>query len=296
MTALKSDPKSQSKARLSVGIIAFKDSDEVARAVDALRAALDDVPHEITVVDNSTPPLPELPKCLRDVRIISGHGNIGFARGMNLALRDATGSDVLILNSDVDFEPEALHALLEARTLAPWALLGPSALDHTGRETATGAGSQPGPASALALLLGLGRLRDRLSKPRQTLPVGTNVLGKVDFLAGMCCLVPTPLWRALDGYDEQFFFSGEDADLAQRARSAGAPSYIVENATVRHRRGRVERHDITKAAMIVDGVERYARKHLGCAAYTASVAVMRLWWLRRWIIAHLLILLRHKSD
>ncbi len=285
MRVLKSAPAIQRNVRLSVGIVAFNDSDEVVRAIGALRAALADVHHEISVVDNSTPPLSDLPDRLRDVRILSGHGNIGFSRAMNLALCEATGSDVLILNSDVEFEPEALQALLEARELASWALLGPSALDDKGRETATGAGSRPSPASALALLFGIGGLRGRICKWGKPFRSETRVLRKVDFLTGMCCLAPINLWRALGGYDEQFFFSGEDADLAVRALRASAPSYIVEAARVRHARGRVERRDIAKAAMIVDGVERYTRKHLGYAAFAAATVAMRLWLLRRWIIA-----------
>ncbi|MGE0356868.1 MAG: glycosyltransferase [Burkholderiales bacterium] len=46
------------------------------------------------------------------LEVITGHGNVGFGRGHNLALANATSDFHLILNPDVEMAPEAIGAAL----------------------------------------------------------------------------------------------------------------------------------------------------------------------------------------
>ena len=58
---------------------------------------------ELIVVDNGNPPAVsgELARRAEEearLTLVSGHGNVGFARGCNIGARRATGSYLLLLN------------------------------------------------------------------------------------------------------------------------------------------------------------------------------------------------------
>ena len=45
------------------------------------------------------------------------------------------------------------------------------------------------------------------------------------------------LWESLDGFDEGFFFTGEDADFCLRATKAGYKSIQLPNLDIKHKDG-----------------------------------------------------------
>ncbi|MBC8932214.1 glycosyltransferase family 2 protein, partial [Escherichia coli] len=45
--------------------------------------------------------------------VLSGHGNVGYGRGHNLAIEAARSRYHLILNPDIDLEPDALAQALD---------------------------------------------------------------------------------------------------------------------------------------------------------------------------------------
>jgi GT2 family glycosyltransferase len=71
----------------------------------------------------------------------------------------------------------------------------------------------------------------------------------VDYVPGTAVLVRSDLLRRLGGFDPEYFFSGEMADLCARARQAGQASFVVPTARARH--------DLVAAAELRDALYPY---------------------------------------
>ena len=75
---------------------------------------------ELVLVDNGNPPdilarLQQMALMEPRLRIITGQGNVGYAKSCNLGVRDATGEYVVLMNSDCLLPPaDALLVLQRA--------------------------------------------------------------------------------------------------------------------------------------------------------------------------------------
>ena len=67
--------------------------------------------------------------------LIQGHGNIGFARGCNLAARTAKGHHLIILNPDAYLQPGCISSLIAAARDFPGpCVVGARVLNEDGSE------------------------------------------------------------------------------------------------------------------------------------------------------------------
>ena len=157
---------------------------------------------------------------IRTIRLLE---NVGFARGVNVAAREAIASGVdflLLLNNDAWFdEPIATISALvgAARADDRVAAVGPLVVNADVAATTQSAGY------AYSLWFPLTR-RSRTGS-------------RVDFLSGSCLLIKAEVFASLGGFDPDFFLYGEDVDLALRLKALGFREYLVADCRVRHVRG-----------------------------------------------------------
>jgi hypothetical protein len=211
---------------LAVVILNWNQSDATVHCAADL-AAWRHVRPTVWVVDNGSQPalasvrLPAEPA----IRLLRSEANLGFAGGNNLALAAilTTKTDaVLLLNTDAVL-PER-DALRLAEVLAADSRIGaagPCLLEMA-------PAGQPRPT------LGgrdIGRyLKTRLDRR----PPGNTPVFDVDYVPGTAALLRCDMLRAVGLFDEDFFFSGEIADLCRRARQAGYRCVTVADASARH--------------------------------------------------------------
>jgi GT2 family glycosyltransferase len=226
-------PSTESSS-LSVSIVVHRlDEPELRRNLLTLRLAADRLPKpcvRLTLIDNSE--LSELASALRDVAInthwpdviiMSGHGNIGYGAGHNLAIRATTAPTHLVLNPDVELDPDALrHGLL---TLSEHAcvLVGAVGRDANG---APGYLSKRMPSIGVFYLRGFAPewLKQRFAKrlahyEYRDLP--THRVSDVTLVSGAFMLFRTDALIAVDGFDERYFLHFEDLDLSLRIAAQG---------------------------------------------------------------------------
>ena len=170
------------------------------------------------------------------LRLISGQGNVGFARACNLGALRATRPFLLLLNPDCLIEPGALgHLLGRVRDVTPpWIatlrLIGPNGAEQRGcrRNLAT-------PGNCLSEALGLWRLPGlagwRLNLADSPLPAD---LARVPALSGAFMLMPRASYEALGGMDEGYFLHVEDLDLCARLAAAGGSAWFLPGARAMH--------------------------------------------------------------
>ena len=169
-------------------------------------------PHQVVVCDDgSTDGTGE--RIAREwpaARVISHAENRGFARASNAAVAAGDGDVVVLLNNDVDCEPEFLERLVEPlerdETLGSVAALcvrpGGERIDSVG-------------LTADRTLSPFPRLQGRpVSEASSPAPV---LVGP----AGTAAAYRRGAWDALGGLDERIFAYSEDFELALRLRAAG---------------------------------------------------------------------------
>jgi GT2 family glycosyltransferase len=181
------------------------------RAADPLDRCLTGLAHAtpVTVVDNSSS------SEIRDVagrhraEYIDPGANVGFAAGVNRALRPAVNgvpNDVLLLNPDARLTPDALGSLanfLHKPGNGQIGCVAPRLLDANEQEQRV-VWPFPSPRGMWIEALGAGRLR---SHP--------------DFVIGAVLLLRWEALRDVGSFDERFFLYGEETDWQRRAAGLG---------------------------------------------------------------------------
>jgi GT2 family glycosyltransferase len=158
------------------------------------------------------------------VRLLRSDTNRGYAGAVNLALPEARGRYVAVINMDVVVDPGWLTPLIEllegapdAGAACPLILLEADA----GRINAAGQDVN---------VTGLGFNR-WLGKPREV--AGQDPF-RVSGLHGAAFLIRRDLLEQLGGWDESGFLYHEDVQLSWLLRLAGREIYCVPASTVRH--------------------------------------------------------------
>lgn len=172
------------------------------------------------------------------VDLITSPENLGFAGGVNLALRPAlSGPDrprfVYLLNSDAVPATGSIQRLVRVLEERPQAAIAGSYIHGPAGETHGTAFHFPSVASNFEEALGIGfvsRWLDRwvVSRP---VPVETQ---RVDWLAGASMLIRREVFDAIGLYDQNYFFYYEETDFCLRAARAGFTTWYVPESRVEH--------------------------------------------------------------
>jgi len=200
---------------------------------------------DVVLVDNGNPGgvverLCAMAAAQPKLRLLSGHGNVGFASACNLGAAAARGEALLFLNPDLVLRRGSVQALECA--LRHSDAEGPVAVG--GRLLRPDGGEQRGarrdhitPWSALVAMSGLGRLERWLPacrdphRERDPLPVGPQRVGSV---SGAMLLMRRPDFERLGGFDPGYFLHVEDLDLCRRVWYAGGEVIFAPDAEGLH--------------------------------------------------------------
>lgn len=156
-----------------------------------------------------------------DAKILSGQGNAGFGRGHNLAMAQGMGDLHLVLNPDVDLEPDSLSQALsfmnahpECGVLAPAIVEADSNRHFLCKRIPTVfdlflRGFMPTPIRRF--------FSARLARYEMQDKAGEAVLWDAPIMSGCFMLCRSKLLRELSGFDPRYFLYFEDFDLSLRA-------------------------------------------------------------------------------
>ena len=231
---------------VSVVMVSYRTGPVLAEAIDAVLAPDQAGVGELILVDNGNPPevaaaLARRAETEPRLRLVSGHGNVGFARGCNLGVREARGRYLLLLNPDCCLGPGAVPELLaEAAALNGDWMLGCRVCNPDGTDQRGSRRALLTPVTALVEALRLDRLsprllqRHRLNQHDIPLPEG---IARVPAIGGACMMLPAATYRAAGGMDEGYFLHVEDLDLCRRLHRAGIPVYFTPQVQAIHHAG-----------------------------------------------------------
>ncbi|NCD34219.1 MAG: glycosyltransferase family 2 protein [Spartobacteria bacterium] len=219
----------------------------------------------VYVVDNGSDDpsgldyLPAEAVCLRNKR------NRGFAGGNNTGIRAALdmGAEYIALcNYDAEIDESVMMTLLQVmRDHAEVGAVGPLML-----ETGTAGDT----------LYAGGRDISRYMRTRKELVSTCSVpsLIEVDYVPGTCILLRREVFEQCGLLDEDYFFSGEVADLCARVRSAGFRSVICSAVRIVHVLDKAPLRNALYAYYSFRNRFLYIRKHVG----TLLIPIFYMYW------------------
>ena len=197
---------------------------------------------ELVIVDNGSSPseaarLRSLAEGDARVVLLSGHGNVGFARAANLGARRATGGVLIFLNPDAFLQPGCIDALARAIEDRPVpCLVGGRVLNADRTEQRGARRGDITPISALMSLSHLARYvpgwkRYEVHWENDATPEGVSAIPTI---SGACFCMRREDFDAVSGFDEGYFLHVEDVDLCWRVRAAGGMVLFQPTAEVVH--------------------------------------------------------------
>ncbi|MGV1867593.1 MULTISPECIES: glycosyltransferase [unclassified Rhizobium] len=214
--------------RLSICIVTYKpDWRALETTLRSLSAAIADagpIVTQVILVDNS--PINEVSGWLARempalaVKVIAGHGNIGYGRANNLAMAYC-GDYHLVLNPDVEMDRAALKTALQFMNDHPsCGLLSPAAMSLDGSRQFL---CKRYPSLFDLFLRGFAPqslktlFRRRLDLYEMRDKIGTDVIWDPPIVSGCFMLFRRAVFQSLEGFYPGFMLYFEDFDLSIRA-------------------------------------------------------------------------------
>lgn len=172
------------------------------------------------------------------VRVLAGHGNIGFAAACNKGATIASGSILLFLNPDATLPEGALSRLVAdgERQRRPW-LVGAKIVDPDGAEQRGSRRETLTPWRAFVETTKLYKLAPKHPYFRRFNLHGDPCPDKIfptPTISGACFCLPREDYFAIGGMDEGYFLHVEDVDFCLRFGKAGGGVYFDPAVAVPH--------------------------------------------------------------
>lgn len=224
---------------VSIIFVNYKTPEMTVRAIRAAEASAEGLPHEIIVVDNGSADgsVEAIREACPGVRIIESAENLGFSGGNNLALREAKGRYLLLLNTDIVTHDDAIAKSAaymdghpDAGILGARVLLPEGTLDHSCHR------GFPTPRASFYYFSGMARRHPH--DPRYTgytlSHLSLDTTHPVDTVMGAYMMIRRETMEAVGLLDEDYFMYSEDVDYCYRAKDAGWDIIYYHEAVATH--------------------------------------------------------------
>lgn len=228
---------------ISIIIVNYNVRDLLDNCISSIyKAASDKYSVEIFVVDNnSIDKSADLVKeKYPDVIVIENNKNIGFSKANNIALKQATGKYILILNPDTVLEESTFDKMISfmdknenTGAVTSKLILTNGKLDSACRR------SFPTPSVAIPRMLGLSKLfpKSKAFGKYNLTYLDDDKTYEVDAICGAFMFIPKTVLDKTGYFDEDYFMYGEDLDLCYRIKKAGYRIFYYPEVTTIHFKG-----------------------------------------------------------
>jgi GT2 family glycosyltransferase len=267
---------------VSVIVVSYNTRSLLHGCLEAVRAS-NAITVETFVVDNASPDgsADLVAEAFPDVRLIRNRDNRGFAAANNLAIQEARGRYVLLLNPDTIVQPDTigiLAAFLDARPDV--GITGPRVLNEDGSLQSCGYW-YPTLLEEIRQSRQLEKIARRVwGAPRRHPDPGRET--EVDWVDGCCLLIRRTVIGRIGPLDEQYFLYAEELDWCRSATAAGWRIVTCPSSEMTHLRGRSSDQVHSRAlALLIETRLRYYRKHDGLVTAMVVSLVYGLGCLRR---------------
>ena len=258
---------------ISIIIVSYNVKEFLRGAIESVRRSLDygKLTGEILVVDNNSSDgsVEMMRSEFPTIELYALEENLGFGRANNLALRDAKGEYMLLLNPDTIVGEDTLRCMVDfMRAHSDVGLAGCKLLDADGGFQLSCRRGFPTPWASFTKLFGLAHFfpNSRLFARYNLTYLPVDGTYEVDALGGAFMMLSREAYKVTQGFDEDYFMYGEDIDLCYRAKKAGLKIYYVhETATIHFKGESTKRSAINEVNVFYEAMHIFVKKNYGAS-------------------------------
>ena len=227
---------------LDIAIVNYNSTDYLLRCLKSICDSLEELPARIFVQDNASKDnVDRVTSVCARVHLSKNSYNMGFARAVNIVLKQGAAPYVVVLNPDTrienNFFETATHYMDENPDIG---IMGPRILNPDGSVQ----GSARAFPTALTGLFGRSTFitkwfpNNKMSR-RNVITCKSDGITpmEVDWVSGACMVVRKEALDDVGFLDERFFLYWEDADWCKRMRASGWKVIYYPRASIVHYAG-----------------------------------------------------------
>ena len=243
--------------KISIVIVSYNVRRYLEQCLDSVQKALEGIDAEVFVVDNdsSDDTMAVLPPKYPWVSFTASGENLGFARANNLAIRQATGQYVLLLNPDTTVGEQTLREALLFMDEHPKAG-GAGVMMHNEDGTVAPESRRAIPTPWVSALKMMGfTSRYYMSHLPWDSPC------QIEVISGAFCLLRREALDQIGLLDEDFFMYGEDIDLSYRLLKGGWENWYLPLPIVHFKGKSTRKSDYRYVHVFYQAMLIFFRKH-----------------------------------
>jgi len=243
--------------KLSVVIVNYNVRPYLEQCLQSVRKALEGIEGEVFVVDNHSADdsLAVLHRDYPWVRLIENQDNLGFARANNIALRQAAGEYVLLLNPDTVVGEDTLRQVVAFMDAHPKAG-GAGVMMHNADGTRAPESRRALPTPWVSALKMLG-----FTKRYYMSHLPWEQPCRIEVISGAFCFLRRAALDAVGLLDEDFFMYGEDIDLSYRLLKGGWENWYLPYPITHYKGRSTQKTDYRYVHIFYQAMLIFFRKH-----------------------------------
>ena len=251
--------------QLSVIILNYNVRYFLEQCVLSVQKALINLDAEIIVVDNnsSDDSCAMMKRLFPHIKLIENPVNVGFPKGNNIAVAEAKGEYICILNPDTVVAEDTFIKIFNSKLQTPnskLGIIGCKLIDGTGNFLPESKRGVPTPWVAFTKIFGLYKLSTFFGK-YYAQHLTENQSGKVDVLVGAFMVLKRDLYLKVGGFDENCFMYSDDIDLSYMIQKLGKENFYFHDTTVIHYKGESTIRDEKYLKRFRDAMQFFYKKH-----------------------------------
>lgn len=263
--------------QLSIIILNYNVRYFLELCVLSVQKAIQNLDAEIIVIDNnsSDDSCAMMKQLFPNIKLIENKENSGFPKGNNIAVKEAKGEYICILNPDTVVAEDTFEKVLAfAKRQTDLGIVGCKLIDGTGNFLPESKRGIPTPWVAFTKIFGLYKLfpKSSLFNKYYAQHLGENQTGKVDILVGAFMVMKRELYNQLEGFDENCFMYADDIDLSYRALLLQKQNYYFQETAVIHYKGESTVKDATYMKHFREFMNFFYKKHFKQSVFFNLIA------------------------
>ena len=250
---------------VSIIIVNYNTRDLLHDCIQSIHDVTAEISYEVIVVDNASDDgsLEMVKNRHPDVKVLESRKNLGFGRGNNWGMRQATGKYCLLLNPDSRLVNNAVKIMFDFMENAENCEIGVCGanLCDVSLKPAVSFGRFPTLGSMILYSLPLSQ---RFRNDEGLVMDEGREPFAVDFVTGADFFVRRELIDSTGGFDEKYFAYYEETDLAYRLSQEGHQSVIVPSARIIHLEGKSFNNALKRKKIMYESSLYYLSKYDEC--------------------------------
>jgi GT2 family glycosyltransferase len=243
--------------KLSVVIVSYNVCHFVEQCLDSVQKATEGLDVEVFVVDNDSADdtVETIGRRYPWVHLFANDENYGFARANNIAIRQAKGEYVLLLNPDTIVAEPTLREVVKFMDAHPEAG-GAGVRMHNADGTLAPESRRAIPTPWVSFLKMMG-----FTKRYYMSHLSWDEPGRIEVISGAFCFLRRKALDQIGLLDEDFFMYGEDIDLSYRLLKGGWENWYLPQDIIHFKGESTQKSTFRYVHVFYQAMLIFFRKH-----------------------------------